>query len=145
MNREDALTGDVFHFGNCTRTTGPRGGVKTHTTECRRTGGSKTWKTRPEDFRVPIKHGMRGYGEIVPANVAQFHTPAQCPLSTSAEDVSNVTHTTRVQPVTYSTLPGMTFYRCVCTCGFIGEAERFLSTAEIQRATHYGTPIAGID
>lgn len=145
MTRDEALRADVFHFGNCTRTTGPRGGVRTHTEEYKRAGANKTWKTRPEDFRVPVKHGMRGYGEVVPANVAQFHTPAQCPLNDSRDHTADESHVTRVQEVTYSTLPGITFYRCVCTCGFIGDAERFLSTAEIQRATHYGTPIAGIE
>lgn len=30
----------------------------------RRNGRTKLWKTRPSDFRVPIKVGMYGYGYI---------------------------------------------------------------------------------
>jgi hypothetical protein len=30
----------------------------------RRNGRTQTWKTRPGDFRIPIKIGFRGYGEL---------------------------------------------------------------------------------
>lgn len=30
----------------------------------RRNGKTKTWKTRPEDFQIPIKHGLYDYGYI---------------------------------------------------------------------------------
>lgn len=30
----------------------------------RRNGRTRTWKTRPGEFRIPIKFGLRGYGEI---------------------------------------------------------------------------------
>lgn len=26
---------------------------------CRQTGQVKTWKTRPEDFKIPVKHGLK--------------------------------------------------------------------------------------
>lgn len=28
------------------------------------TGQCKTWKTRPGEFRIPVKHGLRESGEI---------------------------------------------------------------------------------
>lgn len=28
------------------------------------TGRVKTWKTRPDDFRIPVVHGLRDYGYI---------------------------------------------------------------------------------
>lgn len=30
----------------------------------RRNGRTQTWKTRPNDYRIPIKAGLRVYGEI---------------------------------------------------------------------------------
>lgn len=30
----------------------------------RRNGKTQTWKTRPAEFRIPIKFGLYGYGEI---------------------------------------------------------------------------------
>lgn len=32
----------------------------------RRNGRTQTWKTRPNDFRIPIKYGFRGTGAITP-------------------------------------------------------------------------------
>lgn len=32
--------------------------------QVRRNGRTQTWKTRPNDFRIPIKIGFRQYGEI---------------------------------------------------------------------------------
>lgn len=28
------------------------------------TGKVKTWKTRPDDFRIPVAHGLRDYGYV---------------------------------------------------------------------------------
>lgn len=38
----------------------------------RRTGATKTWKTRPNEFRIPIKRGLREYGYITQDNVHEF-------------------------------------------------------------------------
>ena len=35
-------------------------------------GKCKTWKTRPEEFRLPVKHGLYDNGEIAQWNAAQF-------------------------------------------------------------------------
>lgn len=34
----------------------------------RRNGRTKTWKTRPGEFRIPVKHGLRSYGYITEYN-----------------------------------------------------------------------------
>ena len=137
MNRNDALNGNSWHYGNCTRTTGPRGGVRERIVHVRRSGQNKTWKTRPDDFRVPVKHGMYDSGEIVPENVAEFHKPEDCPLLDGNDHTADETHTTRVQPVTYnSMLPNMTFYRAICTCGFKSPETHFYSSALIAKAGH---------
>ncbi len=31
---------------------------------CRRNGKTQTWKTRPGQFRIPVKIGFRSYGEL---------------------------------------------------------------------------------
>jgi hypothetical protein len=45
----------------------------------RRNGATQTWKTRPGDFRIPVKYGLKGYGNITPANIDQFHAEDDCP------------------------------------------------------------------
>jgi len=39
---------------------------------CRVNGACKTWKTRPDDFRLPVKHGLKHCFYITPANAAQW-------------------------------------------------------------------------
>lgn len=34
----------------------------------RRNGATKIWKTRPGEFRIPIKHGLYDYGYITDAD-----------------------------------------------------------------------------
>ena len=35
----------------------------------RRNGKTHTWKTRPDEFRIPIKYGFRGHGYITHDNM----------------------------------------------------------------------------
>jgi hypothetical protein len=35
----------------------------------RQNGKIQFWKTRPEDFRIPVKRGLYEYGEITPRNM----------------------------------------------------------------------------
>ena len=35
----------------------------------RRNGATKTWVTRPGEWRIPLKIGFKGYGEITHQNV----------------------------------------------------------------------------
>jgi hypothetical protein len=80
VTKEQAMSADMFHYGTCTRTTGPRGGVTEHVEQWRRNGSTQVWKTRPGEFRVPIKYGMRGYSQLTDGNASEFHTEADCPL-----------------------------------------------------------------
>ena len=64
ITREQAITADRFHYGWCIRTVGPRGGVTDKVMEWRRNGMTQTWKREPEKFRIPIKHGLRDFGNI---------------------------------------------------------------------------------
>jgi len=38
----------------------------------KRNGQTKTWVTRPADFRIPIKAGLKAYGYITPVTLDSF-------------------------------------------------------------------------
>lgn len=80
ITKHQALNADEFHYGTCTRTVGPRGGITERVERWRRNGATQTWKTRPDEFRVPIKYGLRGYSSITSHNAYQFHLASECPL-----------------------------------------------------------------
>jgi len=81
ITKAQAIDGNIFHLGECTRIVGPRGGVTVNISECRRNGQTKTWKTRPDNYMVPVKYGLYHYGYISHSNSHDFHTPADCPIS----------------------------------------------------------------
>lgn len=37
-------------------------------------GKMKTWKTRPEDFRLPLKRGIYEFWALTPSNMQHFMT-----------------------------------------------------------------------
>jgi hypothetical protein len=80
INKAQALTENHFHMGECSRTIGPKGGEKIKMQFVRRTGKTKTWKTRPNEFSVPVKHGLRDSGYITQDNAHAFHLDADCPV-----------------------------------------------------------------
>lgn len=69
-----------FHYGECKKTVGPRGGVTTKIEIWRANGQCKTWKTRPEEFQLPIKYGLRTGSYITHRNAHEFHLASECPL-----------------------------------------------------------------
>lgn len=38
----------------------------------RRNGKTKVWKTRPGEFRIPVKYGLKGTGYITHLNASAF-------------------------------------------------------------------------
>jgi hypothetical protein len=70
ITRADAMDCDRFH-----ETHTPAGRIA----EWRRNGATKTWATRPADFRVPVKYGMHAYGYITPDNAHAYHRADACP------------------------------------------------------------------
>lgn len=135
MNIHEAARESYIHWGNCTREIGPRGGVKVHQTICKVNGALKTWKTRPNEYRLPVKHGLRGYGEVTPDTISQFHLESECPLNKDGP-VGNDNHVTRTQTVTVPMLAGKEFYRAVCTCGYVGKEHFFAFEAEQDAVEH---------
>lgn len=44
---------------------------------CRVNGKCQTWKTRPDDFKLPVKEGLYGTGYITPLNAAEWSVQGQ--------------------------------------------------------------------
>lgn len=42
----------------------------------RRNGKTKTWKTRPGDFQIPVKYGLRECFYITPTNAHEWNVTA---------------------------------------------------------------------
>lgn len=80
LTYEQALTEHEFHYGKCKKIVGPRGGVTRKQEIYRRNGKTQTWRTRPHDFRIPVKFGLYGYSEITQRDVHEFHAASACPL-----------------------------------------------------------------
>lgn len=72
ITKTDAMTAQRFHEDGGRRRDG----------SCyvwRRSGQTKTWTTRPAEFRVPVKYGLRQSDYITELNADSFHTEAACP------------------------------------------------------------------
>lgn len=85
LTREDVLNANEFHANGCNRIVGPRGGVTIRQTVYRRNGATQTWKTRPDAFSVPVKHGLYACTRITNKGswspvVNGWHTADDCPL-----------------------------------------------------------------
>lgn len=73
-------TGSIIHAGECRLEIGPKGG-KTHVTEQWRVSGKmQTWKRAPSAFRVPLKYGLYGHGQLDHSNAHEFHLAKDCPI-----------------------------------------------------------------
>ena len=83
ITKQQAIDAIDFHYvgyRDCTLKVGPRAGVKISITNARRNGKTQTWVTRPDDFKVPVKHGLREYAYVTQDNAYQWHTREDCPL-----------------------------------------------------------------
>ena len=63
---------------SCKRTKGPRGGEHVSIVRVRPSGRCQLWKTRPTEFRLPVKYGLYESGEITQNNQASFHLASDC-------------------------------------------------------------------
>lgn len=45
--------------------------------QCRVNGRCQTWKTRPGEWRLPVKHGLKACFDITPRNAAEWMTAEQ--------------------------------------------------------------------
>ena len=63
--------------GNTIHETGYKNGDGT-CARWRVNGKTKLWKTRPKEFRIPIKRGLREYFNLDHDNLELFHSIARC-------------------------------------------------------------------
>lgn len=69
-----------FHVNSvCWRSYGPRGGGNRRFEEWRANGQLKTWKTRPTDFRLPLKFGLKAFSQLTPREIGTVHFAHECP------------------------------------------------------------------
>lgn len=83
ITKEQAMAlsyGATIHRNGCNLTVGPRGGITVRIEEWRKSGQVKLWKTRPSDFRMPIKYGLYQSNYLDHNNACYFHLPENCPL-----------------------------------------------------------------
>lgn len=72
-----------FHYEDnrfiCKKIIGKRGGIKFIVEIWRSNGKCQTWKTRPNEFLLPIKYGFHGpYDYISHINCKSFHLASEC-------------------------------------------------------------------
>jgi hypothetical protein len=85
VTKQQAIEGSDFHYGTCRIMIGPSGGRNLAIEQWRRNGQTKLWKSRPDEFQVPIKWGLRGYGYLTQQNATLFHLASECkPVEESA-------------------------------------------------------------
>lgn len=88
ITKSQALTLTSAHYTglhDCTRTVGSRGGITERITSVRASGRCQTWKTRPEEFRLPVKYGLYEHYAITHQNANDWHAPEDCPLRKEEE------------------------------------------------------------
>lgn len=70
ITMEQALTSREFHENH-------EAGEKIY--RWRRNGATQTWKTRPTEFRIPVKYGMYSYDNITHRDADRVHAVEDCP------------------------------------------------------------------
>jgi len=87
------LCEDIHYTGNhdCSRHIGPRGGVTEKVTRVRVSGKCKTWKTRPNEFRLPVKYGMYESSYITHTDAGDWHLESDCPLTNTTGEIQTAT------------------------------------------------------
>ena len=77
-----------IHYSGCRLIVGPRGGKKYKIERWRVNGKCQTWVTRPSEFRLPIKYGLKTYHDINQYNCTSFHLASDCPLDKPQEIIN---------------------------------------------------------
>jgi len=77
MSAQNQIIHYTGKFG-CSKIIGPNGGETIKVVRVRKNGKCQTWKTRPNEFRLPVKYGLYEYGEINERNCSDFHLAADC-------------------------------------------------------------------
>lgn len=67
---QDLHIGQILHHTRATNADGSP-------LRCRINGRLKLWKTRPDDFRLPVKYGLKQCFYITPDNIDEWQIPAE--------------------------------------------------------------------
>jgi hypothetical protein len=82
LTKEQAVDCAVFHTNKCHRIFGALGAVNDIIESWTRNGKTQTWKTRPDEFRVPVHRGMYKKDQIWHQDKDTAHAATECPLLT---------------------------------------------------------------
>jgi hypothetical protein len=66
MTKDDALTGTRFEHVTKKNADGTPMRIRV-------SGKCKTWKTRPDDFKLPVKYGLYESGYLTPENAHEWN------------------------------------------------------------------------
>lgn len=81
LNAEQIRDSRHFHVGTCTRTVGPKGGIKDDVITVRRYSDTKYGNgSNSDQFTITTKHGLYTYYYINNNNVADVHAWDDCPI-----------------------------------------------------------------
>ena len=69
ITKQTALTANEFFSAKLTNKDKNKTPLKV-----RRNGKTQTWKTRPEEFRIPVKYGLYEYYNITHDNCHEWYT-----------------------------------------------------------------------
>jgi hypothetical protein len=67
LTKYDAVHASRFHHVSMTQASG------TQCMRVRRNGATQTWKTRPDEFRIPVKWGLKVYYQIFDTEAAEWN------------------------------------------------------------------------
>lgn len=81
ITREQALRCQEFHTNKCALVVGPRGGETVQQQRVRRNGNTQTWKTRPTEWSLPVKYGLKQAFRITQRDADLWHAAEDCPLN----------------------------------------------------------------
>jgi len=68
VTKEQAMIASRFLF----KVSNPNHKAYGQERECRRNGKTQVWKTRPNNFKIPVKYGLFEYFYITQENANQF-------------------------------------------------------------------------
>lgn len=86
----DAPYHQIWHYTGkheCSCVVGARGAIHVNFVAYRGNGRVKLWKTRPNDFRLPTKYGLREGGWIDQDNAHEWHLEQDCPALIKAQEL----------------------------------------------------------
>lgn len=89
-----SLREDIHYTGkhDCARHIGPRGGVTENVTRVRPSGKCQVWKTRPSEFKLPVKFGLYESAYITHRDASNWHLASECPLHATDGPIENKKH-----------------------------------------------------